>query len=174
MAFVNAFLEAGNEHRRVSVGGRSRNNETWAWLNCATADGTRAVRVSAEVSGPGLTSQERRRVDGDQRTATFTIELPEPGEHVKVRIREKGAGLRDLAFIGAMLCGLKGAQQIAEGDADAGLATIEKAGEIVAGLEDDMANLPDVELPGGVSLKHALACVEYVRRITAGEANSDN
>jgi len=174
MCRVNAFLEAGNEAgRRVSVGGRGRSDSCWAWLNTDTADGERAIKVRAEVCGT-VRSQDRRKPGTDSRTAHFEIELPEPGQHVKVRLREQGARMADLARIGAMLCGLKGAQQIAQGDEEAGVATIEKAAEIVAELETNLANLPDVELPGGVSLKHALACVEFVRRLNQGQAESAN
>jgi hypothetical protein len=171
--YVNAFIEVGNEHRRVAVGGRRANNSTWAWLSCATADGSKAMRVSAEVTGPGLSSLGRRN-NGDQRTAHFDVELPAPGDHVKVRIRENGARMADLARMTAELWNLKGAQQVASGQPEQGKATIEAAAQIVAELEVDLANLPDVELPGGITLKHALACVEFVRRLNEGQGHSDN
>jgi len=173
MCRVNAFLEAGNEAgRRVSVGGRGRSDSCWAWLNTDTAQGERALKVRAEVTGT-TSSRERRKPGSDTRTAHFTVELPEPGDNVRVHIREAHAGMADLARIGAMLCGLKGAQQIAEGEEERGVATIEAAAEIVAQLEEGLKNLPEVVLPGGVTLKHALACVEFVRRIQAG-GQSDN
>ncbi len=172
MAHVNAFVEVGNEHRRVSVGGRGANDETWGWFNCATASGERAMRVSAEVYGT-TRSQDRRKLGSDTRTVTFTVELPEPGEHVKVRIREANARMGDLVKIGGMLCALKGAQQIEAGEVEQGQATIEKAAEIVAEMESNLPDLPEVELPGGITLKHALACCEFVKRLTAGQV-SDN
>jgi hypothetical protein len=55
-----------------------------------------------------------------------------------------------------------------------GLATLDKAAQIVAELEQGLENLPEVELPGAVSLKHALACVEFVRRLNQGQGSSAN
>jgi hypothetical protein len=167
MAFVNAFIRAGNEHRDESIGGRSSNNSTWAWLNCATHLGQFAMRVKAEVFGQGLSSRDRRRKDGDQRKAHFTVELPEPSEAVSVEITTHGAGLRRLAFLGAMLCAAKGVQEMVNGDAEHGAKCIDFAKETVEQLEEKLSDLPEVTLPGGVTLKHALACVEYVKRLKA-------
>ena len=173
MARVNAYVKAGNEHRQTSVGGRHTNNSAWAWLNCDTAGGQSSISVRAEVCGLGLSSRERRRKDGDQRRAHFTVELPKPSEHVSVQIYHEGESLRQLAMIGATLCALKGAQQLAEGDTEAGLRTIKTTGEIVAELEKGLTDLPNVTLPGGVELRHALACVETVRRLVAGETHGN-
>jgi hypothetical protein len=41
-------------------------------------------------------------------------------------------------------------------------------------LEDTLTDIPTVNLPMGVTLKHALACVEFVKRLTEGQASSGN
>jgi len=163
MAFVNAFLHAGNEHREVSIGGRRANDSTHGWFNCMTADGQRGMRVSAEVTGS--TNYKDRCKNGDDRTAIFTIELPKPSDHVKVRIWGSGAGMAKLAQMGAMLCGIKAAQELVAGEVEQSKATLSAARNIIADLETHMEDLPDVTLPGDISLRHALACVEFVRRL---------
>ena len=55
-----------------------------------------------------------------------------------------------------------------------GRATLDKAAQIVAELEQGLENLPEIELPGAVSLKHALACVEFVGRLNQGQGSSAN
>ena len=117
MGHVNAFIEAGNDHRRVSIGGRGgSNNKVWAWLNTAHKGGETDMRISAEVMGLGLTSQERRRKEpGDQRRAYFQVELPEPSDHIKVEIVQHDHALRVLAGAGAVLCGVKAADEMLAG-----------------------------------------------------------
>lgn len=171
MAFVNAFIEAGNEHRRVSLGGRRANSSAWAWLNTAHQGGCSSLRVSSDVHGPGLGSKERRRKDGDKRSVTFTVELPEPSEHVNVVIVPKGEAMRKLAMFGALLCGIKAVDEMTKGEFEKGADILAKTKEIVAGLEEGMKDLPNVTLPGGISLKHALACVELVRRLQDNAPN---
>ena len=161
MSRVNAFMEAGSDSgRRVSIGGRSAQDEVWGWLNTDTAGGERSMRVSAEVVGPGLRSPDRRKKDGDQRKTFFDVELPEPG-HCTVRIMRKGGRMEGLLRAGALLVVLKGITEEAENPEHAAQC-MDFSRETLEQLEADAKDaslLPDVELPGGVSLAHALACV---------------
>jgi hypothetical protein len=55
-----------------------------------------------------------------------------------------------------------------------GAGRLDKAAQTVAELEQGLENLPEVELPGAGSLKHALACVELVRRLNQSQGRSAN
>jgi hypothetical protein len=171
MGRVNAFVEAGNDTgRTVSVGGSRQTNRAWARLNTDTADGEAGMHISAEVIGQGLTSQERRRKDGDQRQAVFTVELPPASGSVSVRILPSGGRMEELVRIGAVLCGMKAALHAADGDIDRAVSILGHVGEVLGQIEqatDD--RLSNVTLPGGVTLRHALACVELVRRLREGD-----
>jgi hypothetical protein len=172
MSRVNAYLEAGNDAgRRVSVGGRASSDSVWARLNTNNATGSDcALKVSAEVTGPGLRSKERRlKSVGDGRRSVFTVELPRQcDENCEVTINLAGEGLRELARISAALCGVKGAMQVASGDKAGGIRTIKQARALFAELESAKPEFPNVVLPGGVTLKHALACVRIVQDLIGG------
>jgi len=173
MSRVNAFMEAWNEHRRVPIGGRSSNDEVGGWFNTDTAEGERDLRVTAEVCGPGLRYQDRRLKSGpgDQRTAHFDIELPEPGG-CKVRIMRHGGRYEGLLRAGALLCAVKGIIEEHENPEHAEKC-MEFSRETLVMLEQqakDVSLLPEVELPGGVSLEHALACVALVEGTLPPEA----
>ncbi len=173
MARVNAFLRAGNDNgRAVSVGGRGRSDSVWADLNTDNASNSDCgMRVAAEVCGPGLRYQERRlKSVGDGRRTVFTVELPEQcDEFCRVDIQLAGEPLRELARIGAALCGVKGALQVAHGEKAEGIRTIKQARELLAQVETTPTAIPNVNLPGGVTLKHALACVKIVQDLIAGK-----
>jgi hypothetical protein len=58
---------------------------------------------------------------------------------------------------------------VAVGDRKRGVATIATAGRILAELERQAGeSLPRVVLPGGVTLAHALACIQIVRDLIGG------
>ena len=120
------------------------------------------MQVKAEVMG----AKTRRTND---RESYFTVELPEPSPYVHVTIGAAGHSLASLAAFGAMLVGVQGVNQMAAGEVEKGRYTLKKAREIIKELEVKVNDLPDVTLPGGVTLKHALACVAFVRRITEGQ-----
>jgi len=196
MGRSNTFMQAGNENREVSIGGRGNSDTVWAWLNTDNGGGSNcAVRVRAEVSGdrslngkPRKTCHNcnRKWVDSetdliacpscgsdrqgvDTRRTDFTVELPEANDYCSVTIREHGAALADLARIGAMFVGVQVAEAAMAGDmqtAENKLAALEG---VLEGVESALHNLPEVTLPGGVSMRHALACVEIVRRLRNGE-----
>lgn len=172
MARVNAYLRAGNDNGRdVSVGGRGRSDSVWAMLNTDNATHSDcALKVSAEVTGPGLRSRERRlKSVGDGRRSVFTVELPRQcDEYCEVKINLAGESLRELARIGAALCGVQGVLQASQGDKAGGIRTIEQARELLAELESAKPEFPNVTLPGGVTLKHALACVKIVSDLIGG------
>jgi len=173
MARVNAFLRAGNDNgRQVSVGGRGRSDSVWANINTDNASHSDCgIKVSAEVCGPGVRYQERRlKSVGDGRTSVFTVELPDQcDEFCRVEIQLAGEPLRELARIGAALCGVRGALQVAHGKKAEGIRTIEQARELLAQVETTPTAIPNVNLPGGVTLKHALACVRIVQDLIAGK-----
>jgi hypothetical protein len=160
MAHVNAFLQAKNDRRSVNLGGRGRNNSTGGWFNCVTADGERSMEVSAYVTGT-LTYQERRSNRGDNRTANFHVRLPGPSAYVvvsistvapispdEVRIEQAYKNLRRYSFAG------------------------EQFRYVIKELEAAMGeDIPDVMLPTGVSLVHALACVRLVQRLVTRARN---
>lgn len=163
MAKVDAFIEAGNEHRSVAIGGRRRNRTVRAWLNTATGTGEHAMSVSAYVWG-----QKDRK--NDERKASFSVVLPKADPSVRVSIELEGGGLRALAEFGAALVGLKTAEDYAAGriGIDKVRANLSLIGEVVEGLEKERADIPDVTLPGGVTLAHALACVAVVEKLREG------
>ena len=156
-------MEAWNgAGRHVPIGGRSANDEGGVWINTDTAEGERDLRVSAEVCGPGLRYQDRRLKSGpgDQRTAHFDIELPKPG-HCQVRLTRHGGRMDGPLRAGALLCAVKGIVEEHE-HPELAAQCMEFSRETLEMLEQqakDVSLLPDVELPGGVTLAHALACV---------------
>jgi hypothetical protein len=99
----------------------------------------------------------------------FTIELPEPCESARVEIVQANHGMRELAKIGALLCCVKGITENgehAEKCLKFGLDTL-------AEMESEIGkNLPAVTLPGGVSLAHALACVQIVKAQREGRCKN--
>lgn len=173
MGRVNAFLEAGNENRSVSVGGRGgQANSVWAWLNTDNRCGSAAIRVKAEVVG-NTDSKTRRlkRAGGDNRTSIFTVELPDPSEAVEVHLVEKGHALKQLAAIGAALCLVKGVHE-AETNPSHAKTCVRFGIETLLELEAEIGkNIPNVILPGNITLAHALACVEIVRGLQDGKEN---
>ncbi len=172
MARVNAFLRAGNDNgREVSVGGRGRSDSVWAKLNTDNAGGSDCgLYVSAEVCGTGVRYQERRlKSVGDGRRSVFTVTLPEANDHCTVNIECHGESLRQLATIGAALATVKGAADVARGEKAQGIRTIRQARKLLAEIESTPSDIPDVILPGGVTLRHALACVKIVQDLVAGK-----
>jgi len=176
MGRVNAFLKAGNDHREISVGGRSASDRVWARLNTDNCEQTDCcLYVSADVEGPGLRSAERRKKSvGDHRTSHFYIELPEPSEACEVRIETAGGKMRELAYMGLLLCGVKAAQHAVNGEVAVAEKILEVTREIVDDLENRMNDVPNVLLPGGVTLRRALACVQIVERLVNGEGENSN
>jgi len=166
MGRVNAFIKAGNDNREVSLGGRRSSNKVWAWLNTAHEGGESGMTVKAEVMGDGLNSADRKKKDGDKRRVLFTVELPEPSEHIKVFIEGNGYIMKQLALAGGVLCGMKAADEMMKGNFDKAADILANTKEALAGLEESLHDVPLVYLPGGVTLKHALACVEVVRKLT--------
>jgi hypothetical protein len=77
--------------------------------------------------------------------------------------------MRTLAGIGALLVAASAAGDLARGDGDLAQQKMEFSVETLRSLETSMEELPEVILPGGVTLAHALACVEMCRRLAAGE-----
>lgn len=163
MSRVNLYMEAWNDAgRRVPIGGRAANDAGGVWINTDTADGERDIRVIGEVCGPGLRYQDRRLKSGpgDQREAHFDIELPKPG-HCKVRLMRHGGRLAGLLRTGALLCAFKGIVEEQENPerAEKCMEFSRETLEMLEAQAKDVSVLPDVELPGGVSLVYALACV---------------
>ena len=178
MSRSNVFIEVGHDAgRRVSVGGRGCANSGWAWLN--TDNSTKhdcGIRVSAEVMGHGCASKERRKKDGDQRCSNFTVELPDQTDgNCEVTIVPHGQKLRELVWIGAALCGVKASIDDAHGKHDDAIKTVKAAAKILADCEAEAErSLPRVILPGGVTMAHALACVEVCRRLATHKSKREN
>jgi hypothetical protein len=166
MARVNAYLRASSDNgRTVSVGGRGASDRVSAWLNTDNRAGSADMSVKAEVIGRGMRAKDRRRKDtGDDRKSVFTVDLPEPSEAVEVYIRPAGAWASELIGMGAMLCGVKAAEQAIAGDSAGASATLASVADILRGHEESLANLPEV-LPGGVTLRQALAAVATVKTL---------
>ena len=172
MARVNAFLQAGNDNgREVAVGGRGRSDAVWAKLNTDNAGGSDCgLHVSAEVCGPGLRYQERRlKSVGDGRRSVFTVTLPKASDHCTVNIEHHGESLRQLARMGTALAMVKGAVDVAHGEKEQGIRTIRQARKLLAEIENMPSDIPNVMLPGGVTLKHALTCVKIVQDLITGK-----
>lgn len=155
MARVNAFLRAGNDNgRAVSVGGRGASDGVWADLNTDNATHSDCgMRVTADVCGPGVRSKERRlKSVGDGRRSVFHVTLPrQADEYCEVHIHLEGDHLREVARL-----------------ADS-IRTMEQARELLWLVKAETTAIPNVNLPGGVTLKHALACVKIVQDLIAGE-----
>ena len=161
MARVNVFIEAFNETRHVSIGGKHRNDSGGCWLNTDTAAGSRDLSVRAAVVGS--TNSRDRRKYGDTREAQFEIELPEAGG-CDVTILAHGGRMAKLVEMGALLVMMQGACLMAGGKTDEAERRFEFTRETLAELEAAATkDLPPVTLPGGVTLAHALACVEMCK-----------
>lgn len=119
----------------------------------------------------------------DTRKSHFTVKLPDQTDgNCEVVITTPHYEAERILQFGAMLCTLQGAAMQAEGVATdqpelvkSGRVRIKQAQKILAEHEAaaDKA-LPNVILPGGVTLAHALACVKLVDQIVQGKAHRPN
>jgi hypothetical protein len=111
----------------------------------------------------------------DTRKTVFEVGLPDQaGQHCDVEIVVGNPALRRLATVGAFLCAVKGAAEVAQGDQKRGKATIRTAAKILGELEEEtQQNMPRVTLPGGITLAHALACVQIVRDLIGGPSKAN-
>jgi len=150
MGRVAAFLQAGNEHRTVSVGGRSRNNMVWATLNTDNAfNSDCSLSAQANVSSAG--------------NSKFTIELPADAIHnCSVLIRETKQ-----IKIDEFLDAVKNQCDIRDASTKIGANSIEAAKTIIENLRGKYDNLPNIVLPGNVKLDYAMACVRIVEELLA-------
>ena len=162
MCWVNAFLEAGNDSRQVSIGGRRANANTWARFMCDTAAGVFTMSADAAVRGT-LTARSRRNHE-DTRHATFGVSLPDGSECVSVHILGEGnqpSLVRD---------GLQ-PWEVRSYTADSLLrnrtsgVTLTAAAARLAELTDSLACLPEIILPGAIGLRRALACAVLVEEL---------
>ncbi len=176
MARMNAFLRAGNDNREVSVGGRSQSNGVWARLNTDNAmSHDVSLYVEAEVTGPGLTYRERRlKSVGDQRRTHFTVRLPKADQGATVYLELAGDWAKGLIAMGAALVGLQAAQEASEGRPKSAKAKLKAIEKILKEQESRSQDMPEVILPGGVTLAHALACVEIVKGLVNHEDDRKN
>jgi len=201
MARVDAYGEIGNDlGAHQSVGGaRGNAHRVWARLNTDNAGRCDcALNVSAEVIGERHTGGKLRktcrdcgrrwesgetrcpecgtvRQGIDTRKTVFEVGLPDQaGEYCEVEIVVGNPALRRLATVGAFLCAVKGATEVAQGDQKRGKATIRTAAKILGELEEEARqNMPRVTLPGGVTLGHALACVQIVQDLIGGPSKAN-
>ncbi|GAG28125.1 unnamed protein product, partial [marine sediment metagenome] len=198
----DAYGEIGNDlGAHQSVGGaRGNAHRVWARLNTDNAGGCDcALIVRAEVLGErhhnGRPQRKTCRNCGrrwesgetrcpecgtvrqgiDTRKTVFEVGLPDQaGQHCEVEIVVGNPALRRLATVGAFLCAVKGAAEVAQGDQQRGKATIRTAARILGELEEEtQQNMPRVTLPGGVTLAHALACVQIVRDLIGGPSKAN-
>jgi hypothetical protein len=165
MARVSVFVEAGNAHRTVPIGGSKENNMGYARLICDHAHGTSEARIKCSISGNGTNAKERKKL-GDQRQAHFQIILPKPSEGVTVEICTEDPTMANLVRFGAALCQMKAVDQAAKGDTKAAEITLNTIAGNLKEMEEKTTTVPNVMLPGGVTLKHALACVQLVSKLT--------
>jgi len=119
----------------------------------------------------------------DTRKSQFIVRLPDQTDdncHIEITTPHHEA-TKILQF-GAALVTVQGVMQQAEGIekkepelVQRGKVRIKQAMQLLEEheAEGDKA-LPNVTLPGGVTLAHALACVALVERIVKGEAHSDS
>ena len=202
MARVDAYGEIGNDlGAHQSVGGaRGNAHRVWARLNTDNAGGADcALQVSAEVLGERSHNGRPRRKTCrdcgrrwepgetrcpecgavrqgiDTRKTVFEVGLPDQAnDHCEVEIMVGNPTLRRLATVGAYLCALKGVSEAAQGDQRRGKATMRTAARILAELEEEaQRNMPRVVLPGGVTLAHALACVQIVQDLIGGPSKTN-
>jgi hypothetical protein len=196
-AFGEISNDAGQSR---SIGGRHKASRVSAWLNTDNGQGSNcSLRVSAEVLGEGQAGGRPRktcagcghkfagevyeikvcpvckkpRQGRDTRKSVFTVELPESKwnpDACEVEIVSHGDRFRGILHVGALLCALKGATEIASGsNPQHGKECLEFSKETAKFLADSLQDIPDVNLPGGVSLRYALGCVQMVEAIADGK-----
>ena len=185
--------------RRITMGGRRGAQDTvWAALNtdnkCQSDCG---LHVKAQVIGERLRGGKKPRKTchhcgqaweslyaepgeacaqcgeprqgRDERQSEFTVTLPEAGG-CRVELRTYGQDAAELLRVGAALCGVKALSEMSEGNTDEAIDTVTQALEIVTLHERHMSEtLPDVILPTGHTLAHAMACVATVERMIQGK-----
>ena len=232
MGRVNVFIEAGNENRTESIGGRRGNPRSgWARLNTDNAgksdcsmtlrvevvgerqrggsdprktcpcgykwvegryvqpDGTVGWTASTDCTWePGDSDLDKcpkcgtLRQGMDTRKSCFEVELPEQNdEHCEVRLVPHGHKMAQLARMGVALCVIKGMTEQVQGQTKGskslvkqGKKTIKFALGILEEMETEVGKtVPNVMLPGDVTLKHALACVEMCRRLAEGQRSKN-
>lgn len=199
MSRVDVYITAGSEHRDVAIGGRQANTRGWAKINTDNATHRDcSVKIKGGVVGERqLNGRPRKTCDCgyvwheedanlrecptcakerqgiDTRESFFRIELPkQDDEFCSVELVENGHDLRQLAFIGAGLAAMKGLNDVANGDVKQGIDTLAAAEQIVSDIERQI-QVPNVTLPGGYTLKHALACIEFVKRIQQAKQSNN-
>jgi hypothetical protein len=103
------------------------------------------------------------------------VGLPDQADaHCEVQIVVGNPALRRLATVGAFLCAVKGATEVAQGNQRRGRATIRTAARILGELEEEARqSMQQVTLPGGVSLAHAVACVQIVQDLIGGPSKAN-
>jgi len=106
----------------------------------------------------------------DTRRTFFHIGLPNKMAGCEVRIEMGNPALNRLVEVGAALCGVKGLQEMAQGQAARGRKTLKFAAQIFDEYRAEAEKAcPDVILPNGITMAHAMACVRLVRDIIGGE-----
>jgi hypothetical protein len=168
MSRVNVYLEASNNSgKSVQLGGRSGVTSLNATINTDNANGSDCnLRVRADVVGYGTTSAERKK-HGDDRKTIFTVELPDGkfGDACAVHIVPNNYAIDMLEQFGLGLVRLKGMEEVLRGDEDKGKLTMAKAVQLADDMQKKATNLPNVMLPGDISLAEALAAVAVVRKM---------
>ncbi len=109
----------------------------------------------------------------DTRRSHFTVELPESQwneEACSVEIVAHGERMRNVLEIGSLLLGVKAADDLANGNTAHAKKCIDFSKETAEYLAESRKDVPNVTLPGGVSLRYALACVELVEALGEGVA----
>ena len=162
MARVNAFLEAGNEHRRISVGGRSSNSSVWARLNTDNGEQSDCcLSVSANVVGDRDSKKEI-----DERQSRFFVTLPEMSSAVKVQIEDDSSTKRSkfLSAISEFASKLAGMWNVFKAEEPLVPTTAAAARELAI-LRQHYEDLPEIVLPGNVKLDYALACVRICEEL---------
>lgn len=124
-----------------------------------------------------------RRQGIDTRKSHFKIRLPDQtDENCEIVITTPHDEATRILQFGAALVTVRGVMQQVEGHEKKDLELV-KRGKVrikqaLALLEEREAEgnkeLPNVILPGGITLSHALACVALVEKIVKGEANSES
>jgi hypothetical protein len=119
----------------------------------------------------------------DTRKSHFTITLPDQtDENCQIEITTRNHELKRILTIGAAMVTVQGVMQQHEGLekknpelVKSGKLRIKQAIQLLEEHEAETEkSVPNVILPGGVTLAHALSCVALVDKITTGNSHSDS
>lgn len=133
-----------------------------AHLTATHRDGESSLRVTADVVG-----MEENLVGRDDRQAVFRVVLPEAREGVEVDVVAASSLKEGAVAFSALIKGVIAMNQRERGDEAGAAKSLAEIDAMIKSTELDLNDLPTVRLPGGVTLKEALAAVVVLKKLKA-------